>query len=128
MTFFRAQVPDSQANDNVAVERRVGDEHVAALVHVFDDVVHLLPEGVYLTYLKQTGTRFEMRGIAQSSTRVSTFMRNIDASEWLSDPALRIVQTRGPSAPQGGSEFTLFATQRSHATPEDAEEAQVAAK
>jgi type IV pilus assembly protein PilN len=64
------------------------------IVHVFDEVVRLLPEGVYLTYLKQSGTRFEIRGIAQSSTRVSSFMRNIDASQWLSEPTLQIVQTR----------------------------------
>ena len=100
------------------------------IVHVFDEVVRILPEGVYLTYLKQTGTKFELRGIAQSSTRVSSLMRNIDSSEWLADPALQIVQTRGKDAAQGGSEFTLFAKQRSHATPEDGGEpaVQVAAK
>src|SRR5512134_143945 len=68
------------------------------IVHVFDEIVRIIPEGVYLTYLKQTGTRFEMRGVAQSSTRVSAFMRNIDASEWLADPALRVVETKGRDA------------------------------
>jgi type IV pilus assembly protein PilN len=94
------------------------------IVHVFDEIVRVLPEGVYLTYLKQSGTRFEVRGIAQSSTRVSSFMRNIDASEWLAEPTLQIVQTNSKGT---GSEFTLFANQRSHAAPED-EAAQVAAK
>jgi type IV pilus assembly protein PilN len=88
------------------------------IVHVFDELVRMLPEGVYLTYLKQTGTRFEIRGVAQSSTRVSAFMRNIDASEWLADPALQIVQRTGAGA--GSSDFTLFANQRSHAAPEEA--------
>jgi Tfp pilus assembly protein PilN len=88
------------------------------IVHVFDDMVRILPEGVYLTYLKQSGTRFEIRGVAQSSTRVSSFMRNIDASEWLSDPTLQIVETRNRDATRG-AEFTLFANQRSHAAPED---------
>ena len=88
------------------------------IVHVFDEIVRVLPEGVYLTFLKQTGTRFEIRGIAQSSTRVSAFMRNIDASEWLADPALSIVETKGRDA--GGAEFTLFANQRSRVPPEDA--------
>ena len=87
------------------------------IVHIFDEVVRVLPEGVYLTYLKQTGTRFEIRGVAQSSTRVSAFMRNIDASEWLADPALRIVETKGRDA--GGAEFTLFANQRSRVPPEE---------
>jgi len=85
------------------------------IVHIFDEVVRVLPEGVYLTYLKQSGTRFEIRGVAQSSTRVSAFMRNIDASEWLADPALRIVETKGRDA--GGAEFTLFASQRSRVPP-----------
>ena len=89
------------------------------IVHIFDDVVRVLPEGVYLTYLKQTGKRFELRGIAQSSTRVSTFMRNIEASEWLADPSLQIVQTRGADKAGGGSEFTLFANQRSQVAPEE---------
>jgi type IV pilus assembly protein PilN len=84
------------------------------IVHIFDELVRVIPEGVYLTYLKQSGTRFELRGVAQSSTRVSSFMRNIDASEWLADPTLQIVETRGP-----GAQFTLFANQRSHATPEE---------
>ena len=89
------------------------------IVHVFDELVRILPEGVYLTYLKQTGTRFEIRGVAQSSTRVSAFMRNIDASEWLADPALQIVQRTAAPA-RGSSDFTLFANQRSHAPPEEA--------
>jgi type IV pilus assembly protein PilN len=87
------------------------------IVHIFDEVVRVLPEGVYLTYLKQSGTRFEIRGVAQSSTRVSAFMRNIDASEWLADPALRIVETKDRNA--GGAEFTLFANQRSRVPPEE---------
>ncbi|NJD30432.1 MAG: PilN domain-containing protein [Gammaproteobacteria bacterium] len=94
------------------------------IVHIFDEIVRVLPEGVYLTYLRQSGNRFELRGIAQSSTRVSSFMRNIDASEWLAEPTLQIVQTNSKGT---GSEFTLFANQRSHAAPGD-EAAQVAAK
>jgi type IV pilus assembly protein PilN len=88
------------------------------IVHVFDEIVRVLPEGVYLTYLRQSGTRFEMRGVAQSSTRVSSFMRNIDASEWLADPTLQIVETRDVNATRG-AEFTLFANQRSQITPEE---------
>jgi type IV pilus assembly protein PilN len=91
------------------------------IVHVFDEVVRLLPEGVYLTFLKQSGTRFEIRGIAQSSTRVSSFMRNIDASQWLSDPTLQIVERRatGAGGTAGGSAFTLFANQRQQASGDD---------
>jgi type IV pilus assembly protein PilN len=89
------------------------------IVHVFDEIVRLMPEGVYLTYLKQTGPKLEMRGVAQSSTRVSSLMRNIDASQWLADPNLQIVETRAKDA-TGGSSFTLFANQRRQASAEDA--------
>jgi len=88
------------------------------IVHVFDEIVRTLPEGVYLTYLKQSGARIEMRGVAQSSTRVSAFMRNIDGSEWLADPALQIVETKGKDTSRG-AEFTLFASQRSQVPPEE---------
>ena len=98
------------------------------IVHIFDEIVRVLPEGVYLNYLRQTGEKFEFRGVAQSSTRVSTLMRNIEASEWLSDPSLQIVETRGQA--NGGASFTLFAKQRSHAKPGEAaaEEAPAKAK
>ena len=56
------------------------------IVHLFDEIVKQLPEGVYLTSMKQTGKRMRFDGIAQSSTRVSAFMRNIDGSEWLRNP------------------------------------------
>jgi type IV pilus assembly protein PilN len=98
------------------------------IVHVFDEIVKSLPEGVYLTYLKQTGTRIEMRGVAHSSTRVSAFMRNIDASQWLADPSLQVVESKGRD-PGAGSSFTLFATQRSQVPPTDEAAAEkVAAK
>ncbi len=95
------------------------------IVHVFDELVRVLPEGVYLTYLKQSGPRIEMRGVAQSSTRVSTFMRNIDSSEWLADPSLQVVETKGRDA-GSGAQFTLFATQRKQTPVEGS--AKVAAK
>jgi type IV pilus assembly protein PilN len=88
------------------------------IVHLFDEIVRVLPEGVYLTYLKQSGTKIEMRGIAQSSTRVSTFMRNIDSSEWLADPSLQVVETKGRDAGHG-AQFTLFAAQRKQTPVED---------
>jgi type IV pilus assembly protein PilN len=87
------------------------------VVHVFDQLARTLPDGVYLTSVKQTGTKLELKGVAQSSTRVSTLMRNIEGSSWLSDPQLQVVET----AKQGttGSDFTLFATQKSVVNPDD---------
>jgi type IV pilus assembly protein PilN len=76
------------------------------IVHLFDEIVKTVPEGVYLTGIKQTGNKLEIHGIAQSSTRVSTFMRNIDSSVWMDNPVLQVVESAKDS-PTGGSNFTL---------------------
>src|SRR6202140_3132913 len=76
------------------------------IVHLFDEIVKTVPEGIYLTTIKQTGNKLEIHGIAQSSTRVSTFMRNIDSSVWLDNPVLQVVESAKDSS-TGGSNFTL---------------------
>jgi type IV pilus assembly protein PilN len=76
------------------------------IVHLFDELVKTVPEGIYLTAIKQTGNKLEIHGIAQSSTRVSTFMRNIDSSTWMDNPQLQVVEAAKDS-PTGGSNFTL---------------------
>jgi len=87
------------------------------IVHVFDEIVRTLPEGVYLTAVKQTDKRLKFDGVAQSSTRVSSFMRNIDTSQWLRNPELEVVQSTKNSGP--GSSFTLTADQATTAGPDD---------
>jgi type IV pilus assembly protein PilN len=77
------------------------------IVHLFDELVKTVPEGVYLTQIKENGNKLEIHGVAQSSTRVSTFMRNIDASAWMDNPQLQVVEAAKDS-PTGGSSFTLF--------------------
>jgi type IV pilus assembly protein PilN len=77
------------------------------IVHVFDEIVRTLPEGVYLTAVKQTGKSLKFEGVAQSSTRVSSFMRNLDGSQWLRNPELQVVQTSKGTGP--GSTFVLTA-------------------
>lgn len=64
------------------------------IVHVFDEMVRALPDGVRLTAIKQTGRRLEIKGDAESNTRVSAFMRNIDKSAWLTQPDLQVVEVR----------------------------------
>ena len=87
------------------------------IVHVFDEIVRTLPDGVYLTAVKQTDKKFKFEGVAQSSTRVSSFMRNIDGSEWLRNPELEVVQTGKDKTP--GSNFTLYAQQVSNVNEDD---------
>ena len=88
------------------------------IVHVFDEIVRTLPDGVYLTAVKQTDKRLKFDGVAQSSTRVSSFMRNIDGSEWLRNPELEVVQTAKDKGT--GSNFTLYANEVSSASQDDA--------
>lgn len=88
------------------------------VVKLFDQMVSSLPEGVYLTSVKQSGKKLEFNGVAQSSTRVSAFMRNIDSSESLAAPELKVIQTGATAGP--GAQFTLFAQQRA-AMPEEEE-------
>ena len=79
------------------------------IVHVFDQLARTIPDGVNLSSLRQMDRKIQLKGLAQSSTRVASYMRNLDASEWLSDPSLDILETKGTG--DTGSEFTLNAVQ-----------------
>lgn len=81
------------------------------IVHVFDQLVRTLPDGVYLTSIQQNGRKLEVKGVAQSSTRVSTFMRAIEGSEWIGSPVLQLIESKGTTA-AGGAEFALTITQK----------------
>lgn len=87
------------------------------VVFLFDQMVKVMPEGVYLTELTQNGRSLLLKGVAESSTRVSALMRNIDGSPTLADPRLQVVQSgqgqRGSAArgPGRRAEFTLAARQ-----------------
>jgi type IV pilus assembly protein PilN len=87
------------------------------VVHLFDELVKTMPDGTYLTSIKQTGTKIKLEGVAQSSTRVSTLMRNISSSQWLRNPELEVVETTKDGS---GSRFVLDATQVSIAGDDDA--------
>lgn len=79
------------------------------IVRLFDEVVRAVPEGTFLTGMKQMDKKLKFDGVAQSSTRVSTFMRNIDGSEWMRNPELEVIENKQGSAL--GASFTLFAEQ-----------------
>ena len=63
------------------------------VVHLFDELVRTLPEGVYTKKITQDKDKLVIEGFAQSNARVSTFMRNIEKSEWLKDPTLTVIRT-----------------------------------
>jgi type IV pilus assembly protein PilN len=62
------------------------------IVHMFDELVTVVPDGAFLTQAAQRGRNLTLNGRAQSNARVSTYMRNIDASPWLANPKLRIIE------------------------------------
>jgi len=88
------------------------------VVHLFDELVKEMPDGTYLTSVKQTGNNLKLDGVAQSSTRVSALMRSISASQWLKNPELEVVQTKTDVA---GSSFVLDAQQVSLTDSDEAE-------
>jgi len=88
------------------------------VVHLFDELVRTLPDGVYLTSLKQANRRLEIKGVAESTTRVSAYMRNIDASEWLENPGLQVIETVQVGAKKN-AEFGLTAQQVSTEEEDD---------
>jgi len=79
------------------------------VVHLFDEVAKTMPDGTYLTAFTQEGKKLKFEGVAQSSTRVSTFMRSISASQWMKDPELEVVESK-PGNTVGNS-FVLDASQ-----------------
>jgi type IV pilus assembly protein PilN len=79
----------------------------AQTVHLLDDLVRQMPEGVYLNKIVQKGLRIDITGYAQSNARVSTLMRNIDSSPWLERPVL--IQVNAASVDKKRvSEFSIF--------------------
>lgn len=78
----------------------------ADVVHLMDQMLRILPDGVYLKSLKQTGTKINLVGYAQSNARVSTLMRSIEDSPWLEAPNLVVINATNVGGARL-SEFTL---------------------
>jgi type IV pilus assembly protein PilN len=82
------------------------------VVHLFDELVATLPEGMNLTRVEQTNERVALTGIASSTTRVATLMRNIEDSDWLTAPELGSIEALNDATAAGrASEFAVAARQ-----------------
>lgn len=90
------------------------------VVHLFDELVKVMPDGTYLTSVKETGNKLKFEGTAQSSTRVSALMRNIADSQFLRNPDLEVVQTKNEAT---GNNFVLDAEQVSVVNGDDTPQA-----
>ncbi len=89
------------------------------IVHLFDEVVRTIPEGLHITELKQSGNTITIQGIAESNGRVSAYMRNIDNSDWMTKPRLQVIESTRKDG--RGSMFKLTA-QQSEPTKDEATE------
>jgi type IV pilus assembly protein PilN len=78
----------------------------AQTVHLLDELVRQMPEGVYLKSVRQRGLSVNVVGYAQSNARVSTLMRNIESSPWLASPGLVEIKATAV-AKRRVSEFNL---------------------
>ena len=92
-----------------AVEELQSSRHLA--VRLFDELSRTLPDGVYLTELEQKNNEAKIKGVAQSNARVSNFIRNLEASQWLYEPKLTIIETK-LNEDKRTSEFTLQVKQK----------------
>ena len=79
------------------------------IVHLFDDFVRTVPEGLFLTSIKQQNNQLNIEGVAESNGRVSAYMRNIDSSKWMATPKLKVIETKKGTL--RSSKFTLTTSQ-----------------
>ena len=78
----------------------------AQTVYVLEQLVRQTPDGVYLKSIKQTGAKINLTGYAQSNARVSTLMRNLEASPYLANPDLVEIKAANVNTKRL-SEFTM---------------------
>ena len=82
------------------------------IVHLFEELVLATPSGAQLLKISQTGTNINIEGIAESNSRISTFMRNLDRSKWLKDPELIVINANTSEYPD--SSWFSLKVKRSH--------------
>ncbi len=99
----------------------------AQTVHLLEQMVRQMPEGVYLKSMKQAGQRVHILGYAQSNARVSTLMRNIEASPWLEQPLLVEVKAANVDKKRV-AEFNMFVNLKRAAPPKEPAKPAPAAK
>jgi type IV pilus assembly protein PilN len=87
----------------------------SATVHFFDEIINTLPDGVYLTVIKQSGNDVTLDGVAESNGRISAYMKNLDASPWFKDPKLVVIKTSDRERLRN-SDFELKVTNLTKAT------------
>ena len=89
------------------------------VVHLFQELVELIPEGLHFTELTQKGSSITIKGVAESNARVSSLMRALDQSAWFANPKLEVIQ----SGAKGVNRTRDFTLQVKQASPSEGETA-----
>ena len=92
------------------------------VVHLFDQMIRLLPDGLYLKSFKQAGDVVTISGYTQSSARVSTLMRNFDSSPWFESPSL--VEIKAATVNNLRANEFVLTVKQTHQQSDDAKTAQ----
>lgn len=105
-----AEIAELKEKTNDLLERKKVVETLqnnrGEAVVMFDELMRRLPEGLYLKSVKQSGDLLALAGYAQSSARVSTFMRSLEAADLFDEPVLIEVKS-AMVGPVRSSEFSL---------------------
>lgn len=88
-----------------------------AIVHLFDEIAKILPEGLYIEDLTQKGVNITIKGRAQSNARVSALMRSLEKSEWFDKPTLDVISSQKQK--QGDTNERAFTLMVLQATPKE---------
>ena len=82
------------------------------IVHLFEELVKSTPDGAQILKVSQKGKNISIEGIAESNSRISTFMRNLDKSDWLTEPELIVINANTREYPD--SSWFSLKVKRSH--------------
>lgn len=99
----------------------------SATVHFFDEIVNTLPDGITLTAVQQNGDKVQINGIAESNGRISTYMKNLEASPWFDEPKLVVIKTSEQNRQREG-QFTLQVRNLTKQSKEEQEKAKAASE
>jgi type IV pilus assembly protein PilN len=77
------------------------------MVHLFDELINVVPSGLYVYKLERKDNQISLWGYAESNTNVSMLMRNIESNDWLQSPALIEIKKMDDSTRAANNEFTL---------------------
>jgi len=90
------------------------------VVHVFEQLVRTVPDGLYLTKVAEAGDSLNIDGVAESNGRISNYMENLDGSPWLTNPNLQIIEVQD----KGNSRVSRFTMKVKETSPSEEKDKQ----